>query len=384
MTRVGAGLSTRPETGPAVAEAATLARADLEGAPADLAFLFLTREHLAGADEAAAAVRDELLPRHLLGCVAQGVVGGAQELEAGPAASVWAASLPGASIETFHAIAEAGATDPDVPGLPDLTGADVVVLLIDPFTFAADAVLERAAHDHPDLPFVGGIAIGGESPGEQALVADQELRPEGAVGAVLRGAQVDVLVSPGCAPLGREAVITGAEGNVVHELAGQPALDRLRETIASLSAREQALASRGILAGLVIDENKPEYGSSDFLMRPLIGADESSGAIAIGERVRVGQTLRFHARDARSAHEDLELTLGRGLRHEPAGPAGALLFTCNGRGAAMFGAPDHDSKALVTAIQRPAVAGFFCGGEIGPVGSRSFLHGFTATMAVFF
>jgi small ligand-binding sensory domain FIST len=231
------------------------------------------------------------------------------------------------------------------------------------------------------VPLVGGLAIGGGGPGEQALFHDGEVHAEGAVGAVLRGAAVAAIVSQGCAPLGREAVITGADGNVVVELAGEPALDRLRATIASLSPREQALASRGILAGVVIDENKPEYGRGDFLMRAILGADESSGAIAIGERVRVGQTLRFHARDADSAREDLTLTLEQGLRS--AAPAGALLFTCNGRGKAMFGAPDHDSQAVAGAVGRPALAGFFCGGEIGPIGDRSFLHGFTATMAVF-
>jgi small ligand-binding sensory domain FIST len=118
-------------------------------------------------------------------------------------------------------------------------------------------------------------------------------------------------------------------------------------------------------------------------MRAILGADETTGAIAIGERVRVGQTLRFHARDAESADADLGAALAAVRSRTRPAPAGALLFTCNGRGVAMFGAPDHDSRALAEAVGRPAVAGFFCGGEIGPVGGRSFLHGFTATMALF-
>ena len=204
------------------------------------------------------------------------------------------------------------------------------------------------------------------------------------MGAAISGVPFEAVVSQGCAPLGRESVITRAEGNVVLELAGQPALERLRDTVAALTAREQALASRGLLAGLVIDENKPEYGRRDFLMRAILGADETTGGIAIGDRVRVGQTLRFHARDADSADDDLRRVLGDALaRSEPARPAGALLFTCNGRGTNMFAEPDHDSREVARAIGRPALAGFFCGGEIGPVGGRSFLHGFTATMAVF-
>jgi small ligand-binding sensory domain FIST len=177
--------------------------------------------------------------------------------------------------------------------------------------------------------------------------------------------------------------VTAAEGNVVLELAGQPALERLREVVASLTPAERALAAQGLLAGLVIDENRPEYARGDYLMRGVLGADEDSGAIAVGEQVRVGQTLRFHARDAGSAEEDLRLTLDETLAGSREKPAGALLFSCNGRGRAMFDRPDHDSGALAEALGDESLAGFFCGGEIGPVGGRTFLHGFTATAAIF-
>ena len=116
-------------------------------------------------------------------------------------------------------------------------------------------------------------------------------------------------------------------------------------------------------------------------MRGLLGADEDSGALAIGEPVRVGQTLRFHVRDARSADEDLRLGLAGAL--EGSAAAGALLFTCNGRGTNMFPAPDHDAHAVAKALGGDAVGGFFCAGEIGPVGGKPFLHGFTATLAIF-
>jgi small ligand-binding sensory domain FIST len=176
-------------------------------------------------------------------------------------------------------------------------------------------------------------------------------------------------------------VITRCEGNVVYELAGKPALERLRTEIAALSSEEQALAAHGLLVGLVIDENRPEYDAGDFLMRGLIGADPASGALVLGETVRVGQTLRFFVRDAASADADLQQTLRGALPHGR--PAGALLFTCNGRGTNMFPAPDHDARVVAAALGTKALAGFFCGGEIGPVGGKAFLHGFTATLAVF-
>jgi small ligand-binding sensory domain FIST len=136
-----------------------------------------------------------------------------------------------------------------------------------------------------------------------------------------------------------------------------------------------------LLVGLVIDENRAEYGRGDYLVRALLGADEETGAIAVGDEVRVGQTLRFHVRDATSADEDLRESLAGGLAGETA--AGALLFTCNGRGTHMFSEPDHDARAVAEAVGSSSLAGFFCGGEIGPVGGRAFLHGFTATAAVF-
>jgi small ligand-binding sensory domain FIST len=211
-------------------------------------------------------------------------------------------------------------------------------------------------------------------------VLDDEVHAEGAVGALLADVTVRPLVSQGCAPVGREAVVTRAEGNVVYELAGQPALERLKEDVATMPPREQALVARGLLAGLVIDENRPTYERGDYLVRGLIGADEETGAIALGEAVRVGQTVRFHVRDAVSADEDLREALAEVTRERA---AGALLFTCNGRGTHMFPEPHHDAEALARTLGTDAVAGVFCGGEIGPVGGRTFLHGFTATMAVF-
>jgi small ligand-binding sensory domain FIST len=373
---IGAGLSTAADAESAAYEAATEARA--AAAAPDLAFVFLSAEHLNRAGEAAAAVREALEPRRLLGCVAGGVLARDRELERGPAAAGGAARLPGADVDCFHASAEEAAAG---EALADLDDPSVVVLLVDPFTFPIGEVLDAVNERRPGLPVVGGIATGGGRPGAQALVLDDEVYDEGAVGAVVSGVPVVTLVSQGCTPIGPESVITRAEGNVILELAGKPAFARLREIVASLSPDEQHHAAEGLLAGLVIDENKADYGPGDYLMRGLLGGDETSGALAVGAPVRVGQTLRFHVRDAESADLDLRRTLAGGLAG--ADPAGALMFTCNGRGAHMFAAADHDARVAGDALRSDALAGFFCGGEIGPVGGRSFLHGFTATLAVF-
>lgn len=381
MTRIGAGVSLQAGATAAGYEAALRAREELGDGQVDLACVFATPEHRAAAAGLTSAVRELLTPHHLLGCVAQGVVAGERELEAGPAVSVWAASLPRASITPFRLDAEALDGDESLPGFGD---AAIALLLVDPFSFPADRLLRLADERYPGVPLVGGIALGGSGPDQQALLLDDTVFPDGAVGACIGGLPVLAVVSQGCAPLGRESVITGADGNLVLELAGRPALERLRETLAGLSERERRLAARGLLAGIVIDENKAEYERGDFLMRSILGADESTGAIAIGEQVRIGQTLRFHARDAESADGDLSEALADVVDRASGAPAGALVFTCNGRGAGLFGAPDHDAGAIAGALRSEAVGGFFCGGEIGPVGGRSFLHGFTATLAVFF
>jgi small ligand-binding sensory domain FIST len=379
-SRIGAGLSSAQDAVEAASAAAGEAGEGLAGEP-DLAFLFLSADHLEEAAEAAEAVRSELSPAHLVGCVADGVVGRGREVEDGPGAAVWAAALPGAAIEPFHAVALETDEGVAVAGFPELENPTLVSLLVDPFSFPVAGFLARLNLERPGVPLVGGIAAGGGGPGEAALILEDEVYSDGAVGVALGGVPVVTAVSQGCAPIGREAVITRAEGNVVFELAGKPALYWVRSQLASISPEQQRLAARGLLAGLVIDENKAEYERGDYLIRGLIGVDEESGSIAIGEHLRVGQTLRLHARDAASADEDLRGALSDALAAGP--PAGALLFTCNGRGTHMFPDPDHDARVVAEELGAPALAGFFCGGEIGPVGGRAFLHGFTATLAVF-
>jgi small ligand-binding sensory domain FIST len=285
-------------------------------------------------------------------------------------------------VETFHSVAVETDDGVTVTSFPDLDDADLVALLVDPFSFPAGGFLSKLNEEEERAPVVGGLAAGSDEPDKQALFVDGETVYEGAVGVVLRGVPVRTVVSQGCEPVGRDAVITNAEGNVVFELAGEPALERLKADLANMTEQQQrSAASGGVLAGLVIDENRAEYRRGDYLMRGLMGVDEETGALAIAEAVRVGQTLRFHVRDAAAADEDLRENLANAIDGNHA--AGALLFTCNGRGTSLFADPDHDARAVGEALGGDALAGFFCAGEIGPVGGKPFLHGFTATLAVF-
>jgi small ligand-binding sensory domain FIST len=389
--RTSVGASESFDTVEAAAEAADRARAGLEPT-CDLAVVFASGHHLGMAKWLLSEVHERLEPRVLIGCGAGGTVAGGHELEETPGIAIWAASLPGAELETMHLTAERDAQGFRLLGLPvslsepanaDEPGGDEsLIALCDPFSFPAEELLAAVDRSRPQVPVLGGLASASFA-GGAVLLRDGEVHSDGAVAVRLRGVQVLPCVSQGAGPVGPEMTITSAEANVIGQLAGKPAMERLGEVISALPEHERELAAAGVLVGLVIDENRPEYERGDFLVRPIIGADRESGAIAIGEPVRVGQTVRLQVRDAASADEDLREALraqSQALGSD--GAAGALLFTCNGRGSHMFDVPDHDAAAIEDSLGVPT-AGFFCAGEIGPVGGRNFLHGFTATMAVF-
>jgi small ligand-binding sensory domain FIST len=380
--RIAVGLSDSFDPVEAFSEAARNAARELD-APCDLCVLFAGPPHLGHAKWLLSAVHDELAPANLIGCGASGVVGGGREIEGGAGAVVWAASLPGVAVSTHHLAAEPGDDVTEIGGLPDSLEADALLVLADPYSFATERLLESVGELRPGLPVLGGL-VSAAAAGGGVLFRDGDVISGGAVACSISGIGVVPCVSQGAVPIGPEMTITAAHGNVIEELASEPALERLKSAIGELPARERDLAADGLMLGLVIDENQPDYGPGDFLVRPIVGADPEQGWVAIGEAVRIGQTVRLHVRDEASADEDLRAA----LRTQAAaftsdgGAAGALLFTCNGRGSHMFSLPDHDASAIEDALGVPA-GGFFCAGEIGPVGGRNFLHGFTATVAVF-
>jgi small ligand-binding sensory domain FIST len=390
MSQIAVGFSESFDTVEAASEAAGSARAGLDG-DCDLCVVFASGPHLPMAKWLLSEIHEHLEPRNLIGCGAGGTLAAGREVEEGAGLVVWAASLPEGEVSTVHVTAERDGDAFSLLGLPDALlgepsapagGLETLLVLADPYSVPAEELLAQVGERRPGLPVLGGLASAAFG-GGPILLQDGEVRTEGAVGAMLRGTQVLPCVSQGATPVGPEMTITAAEANLIGELAGKPALERLGEVIEALPEEERELTANGLLVGAVIDENQPDYVRGDFLVRPIIGADRQTGAIAIGERVRVGQTVRLHVRDAASADEDMREALGtqvQALGSE--GAAGALLFTCNGRGSHMFEVPDHDATAIEDALGAPT-GGFFCAGEIGPVGGQNFLHGFTATMAVF-
>jgi small ligand-binding sensory domain FIST len=383
-TRIGTGISEQEDARVGAIEAAQQARAALGGAPVDLAVVFASGAHLVAPEVTLEGVHEALRPPQLIGCGAGGImVGGAELEDGGTAVAVWAASLGEGAARTFHATATVEDDMVTVMGMEDLGGASGAILLPDPYSFPTDPLLQDLASRAPGVPIIGGLASARTAQDTGALFHGDVVCDQGLVAVRFDGVELLPCVSQGAAPVGPEMTITAAEANVIHELAGRPALDRIREVIGELDPRERTLVAGGLLVGIVVDSGHVDYEQGDFLVRALLGADPVSGTLAVAAPVEEGQVIRLHARDAASADRDLHEQLRLRVAALGGTPAGALAFSCNGRGREMFGIADHDAGTLAQQLAGAPSAGFFAAGEIGPVGMASFMHSFTATVALF-
>jgi small ligand-binding sensory domain FIST len=332
-------------------------------------------------------VCDRLSPRTLLGCTGEGVIAGSEEIERAPAVTLWAAQLPGTSLIPWHMPGGQDQGDAGIMQWPNLDAASeapTLLMLADPFSIPMDEVLSGMADHCPGSVAIGGMAGGGQDQGENRLLLNDGVYTSGLIGVAISGAvSVRTVVSQGCRPIGERYVVTKAERNVIHELSGLPALDQLRQMFESLSNHDRNLAQNALHVGIVMDEQRNRFERGDFLVRNLIGADRSSGSLAIGDVVTEGQTIQFHVRDAQSASEDLNLMMAADRSRHTTPTLGALLFSCCGRGRGLFGRPHHDVTVVRERSGDIPVAGFFAQGEIGPVGGANFLHGYTASVALF-
>jgi small ligand-binding sensory domain FIST len=379
----------------AATEAARAVAAEL-GGHADLVVVFASPQLCDDPPAVRAAIAAELAPRHMIGCMGAGVVGTGREVETDAALVVWAAVLPAARITPIRAVGRRDsdgeleisgwpvAEGDDPPDRPRPANGEVVIALADPFSYPVDTLLRIANSAQWRPTIVGGLAAGGDRPGDHVLWLDDEHMCDGLVGVRIGGIDVTTAVSQGCTPIGPDMVVTdGDNAGRIYSLAGAPALSKLQDILDGLDDATLELVNSGITLGIVMNENQPDYQSGDYLMRGILGADADNGAIHVGEQVRVGQTVRLHVRDNVSASDDLHAVTHAAAQRHQREIAGALMFTCIARGAAMFHEAHHDAGVLATRFGDPPVAGLFCNGEFGSVGGRNYLHAFTATIAVF-
>jgi small ligand-binding sensory domain FIST len=386
--RFAAHYSTSADLTPALDSVVESLRAGLGGAVPDLTLCFVSHAHGRRFGELAQRLSELTGSRVLLGCTGETVIGGSEEIESGPALSVWSASLPGTEIVPFHAEFTRTPDGVVCSGVPSLqhgaAAPSAIFCLGEPFSTSPPSLIDLLADEYPGVPLLGGMASGARSPGENRLFYQSEMRDRGAVGAILYGGpRIRSVVSQGCRPVGTPFVVTKAEENVIYALGGHPPLQRLQEMLPTLPERDQALVRRGLHLGLVMNEYQEKFERGDFLISNVIGADGDSGAIAIGNHVRVGQTVQFHVRDAQTADEDLVHLLQEAAASQTGRPRGALLFSCNGRGSRLFPAPNHDAATIQRILGPLPLAGLFAQGELGPVGGRNYIHGYTASVALF-
>ncbi|MQA95924.1 MAG: histidine kinase [Streptosporangiales bacterium] len=385
MARFGDGLAFGPDPVGA-AEAAVHQAIESLDAPPDLVCVFVSApdpEVVATAGRRAMQVAGAATT---VGCSATGVIGEGRGVEETSAVTAWAAVLPGARLTPFRLDTVRTADRLAVTGLPRPEPDDrAALLLVDPYGFPVDAFVEKANEALNELPIAGGLADGMTGRDSVRLFLDGEVFAGGAVG-LLFGADVAVetLVSQGCRPIGPPMAVTRAEGNVLYELAGTPALEKLEQVLGEVPPEDQELAAGGLQIGVAMDEYADRHEAGDFLVRGVVAADPSEATISIGDVVEVGRTVRFQVRDADTASLDLADRLAERLEQRRGKPAeAALLFSCNGRGAHMFASGDHDVTSVRKGLELSAVAGFFAAGEIGPVGGRNHVHGFTASLLLF-
>jgi small ligand-binding sensory domain FIST len=256
------------------------------------------------------------------------------------------------------------------------------LLLGDPFSTPMDDLLEAFNEHFPGIPVVGGMASGALRPEGNTLWIGENITHEGAVGIAFAGAfEADVVVSQGCRPIWRPFKVDSAHRNVIFNLEGRPPLAWIQDLIPELSEEDRLLLQNGLFVGRSIKPGQETLGRGDFLIRGVIGIDQQSGAIAIGDSIMEGETVQFHVRDALAATEDLEMMLIPQAFRLP--PSGALLFSCNGRGLRLYDRPNGDISVVQANLQDTHLAGFFCAGEIGPIGGTNFLHGHTASLVIF-
>lgn len=363
---------------------------DLEGRKPDLLVAFISPHFINYYEDLPKAVQAKLQAKTLIGCSAGGLIGNGQEVEQMPAIALTGASLPGVDIKAFHVENE------QLPDLDDpqskweeLVGIKPdkdpsFVLLPDPFSFRIDAFVQGLDYAYPQATKIGGLASGANEPGDNALYLDDKAYRSGMVGVALSGnIVVKTVVAQGCRPIGKPMRVTRCHKNLLYEIDGNPAVIALHDLLEKLSPQDQELAHNSLFVGLVMDEFKDKHKPGDFLIRNILGIEPNSGALVIGEQLHNERTLQFQLRDAATSADDLRAMLKQYRDEHPDKACGALLFSCLGRGKYLYGQANHDSNCFREYLGEIPLGGFFCNGEIGQVGGRTFLHGYTSSFGIF-
>ena len=384
-------LSEQPILEDAIAECGVAIKSSVGDADLDLAVTFISPHYEDSYDRVADLMAGSLGAKHVFGCSGGGVIGDGREIEQRPGLSITAAVLPDVDIRPVHLQVD-GLPDPDAgpDKWMDLFGVAPerdphFVMLADPYSFPVQNLLMGMDYAYPKATKIGGLASGASREGGNALFLDGEVLRSGAIGLALDGnITVDTVVAQGCRPIGKPMRISKSERNMLLELDDVPPMEVLRDMLKTLPDRDQDLIRHSLFLGVVMDELIDNPVQGDFLIRNVVGMDQSTGALAIGEMLKEGQLVQFHLRDAETSADDLTAVLSRYAdEHRENDIPGALLFSCLGRGEYLYGKPNHDTDLFRDKLGDVPLGGFFCNGEIGQVSGTTFLHGYTSSFGLF-
>jgi small ligand-binding sensory domain FIST len=359
-------------------------RAELGAAPS-LALAFVTpgyADHLAEFQEIVAVHGHAAV---FCGCTGSGLIGTAREAEMTEGFSLLFLHLPAAKVRAVPlAQAEVETSDGDTFWRDKAGPApDAWLTFANPFRFDADTWLREWNSAFRGAPVLGGLASGARGEEDVTVFGPTIGETSDALAIALDGVRVETVVSQGCRPIGEALPVTRADEHLLFELGSRPAYQVLEQAFNTLADADKQRARGNLFAGLAVDEYKEQFARGDFLVRNILGADPATGAVVVGAHPRTGQTLQYQLRDAASADEELKSLLAP-LAARNDKPVASLLFCCNGRGKHLFSSPDHDAKIVADALGAAPSAGFFCNGEIGPVGGSNFLHGYTASIGLIY
>ena len=398
-------VSSHPSLELALREVIERVLTQLETAP-NLAIIFISSAFASEYSRVLPLLKGPLGGAHIIGCSGSGVIGVTRaghlvEVEETAGISLTVAYLPDVTIQGFHlSIDELPDLDSPPSEWTEIFGvlpADKpnFLLMADPFASGMNDLLQGLDFAYPESVKLGGLA-GIESISRSCgLFCGQQLYRQGVIGVALSGnITIDTIVAQGCRPIGPTFRVVESDRNVVtkvaaqapdNEAAEQTPLEALQELFQDLDDTDRQLAQESLFIGLAQSSFKQALEQGDFLIRNLVGVDPKVGAIAIADRIRPGQRIQFHLRDAHTAKDELATLLATyQLNHQGRStpPSGALLFACNGRGTSLFDAPNCDVEQFSRQVGPVPLGGFFCNGEIGPVGKTTFLHGFTSVFGI--
>ncbi|MBI1841546.1 MAG: FIST C-terminal domain-containing protein [Verrucomicrobia bacterium] len=299
-------------------------RQEIRPAAVDLGLIFISPRFFEAAQDILRCVRSSAEIPILLGCSSNSLIVGQEEIEEGSGISLGLYSLPGAALSAVR-FTQSQVEEWNGAGYWRMeTGMSPEKMtgwlaFADPFSLDAERWLKQWDDAFAGIPILGGMASGDYAARKTHVYFNEQVHEDGGVALALSGAVA--------------------------------------------------------LAGII------SQGCTPIGETWTITKAESNVILEIANRPA---TMQFQRRDAEASSEDMTVLLRR-AQNELAGRRvlGGCLCSCNGRGRRLFGPIHHDASQVQQAFGPMGLAGFFCNGEIGPVSGHNFLHGYTASLALF-